>query len=108
MTEQKTEPKGVIAIVTTPRGDVIATAADFERSGYGGFKLWEAQKMRARDNVRRETIRRYSSAALSDALDGYAVDVICERLFTRADGSHKITYRAVGYDDDTADAIERR
>lgn len=34
---------------TSPDGDVIATAADFSRSGYGGFKLWEAQRMRARD-----------------------------------------------------------
>lgn len=106
MTEAK-EPQGVIAIVTSPRGDVIATAADFQRSGYGGFKLWEAQKMRARDSARRETIRRYSSPLLSDALDGYAVDVICQRLFSGAPASHKITFRAVGYDDETADAVER-
>jgi hypothetical protein len=107
MSEEKKGPCGVIAIVTNPHGDVIATAADFERSGYGGFKLWEAQKIRARDAVRRETIRRYSSPTLSDALDGYAIDVVCERLFARAPTSHKITYRAVGYDGDTADAIER-
>ena len=104
MTE-KTDPQGVIAIMTLPTGHVAATHADFERQGYGGFKLWEAQKHRAGDTVKRMAVRAYCSEMVTQHLESYTLDRVAEDLMQR--GKWRITYRAIGYPDDVADAVER-
>ena len=104
MSDEKTiEPKGVIAIMTLPTGHVAATHADFERSGYGGFKLWEAQKHRAGDMVKRMAVRAYCSEMVTQHLESYTLDRIAEDLMQR--GKWRVTYRAIGYDEDVADAV---
>jgi hypothetical protein len=104
--EQAKEPCGVLAIMTRcDDGHVIATAADFQRSGYGGFKLWEAQKIRARDAVKRQAVRAYCSEVLTNALESYTIERIADDLLTKR-GGHKITMRSVGYLDEIAAAIE--
>lgn len=103
--EKKIEPQGVIAIMTAPDGYVIATHADFDRSGYGGFKLWEAQKHRAGDMVKRKGVRAYCSDHLANALESYTIDRMAEDLIQR--GKYRVTFRAIGYPDDVADAIAR-
>ncbi|MDB5606693.1 MAG: hypothetical protein JWP25_3593 [Bradyrhizobium sp.] len=107
MTDEKRQanPQGIIAIMTSPDGDVIATATDFNRSGYGGYKLWEAQAMRAKDQVKWATVRAYCSPVVSDALDSYLMGQVADRLCSKG---HKITLRAVGYPDDVRSEIERR
>lgn len=104
MTE-KPNPKGIIAIMTSPDGDVIATATDFNRSGMGGCKLWEAQMWRARDRVKWAAVRAYSSPALTDALDSYLLGQIADRMLQKG---HKLTLRAVGYPEDVQAEVERR
>lgn len=104
MTEAKKEPKGVIGIWTDPEGRVIATAADFDRSGYGGFKTWEAQRLRARDAVHREVVRAYCSPAVTDCLSSYLLKSIAEEMLRKG---HRITMRSVGYDEETQREIER-
>lgn len=99
------EPQGVIAIVTSPDGHVIATVADFARDGYGGCKLWEAQRMRATKFVWWEVVKAYSSPVLSDDLGDYLLDQIGEALRRKG---HKLTLRAVGYSEEMAAEIERR
>lgn len=103
--EQITELKGVIAIMTLPTGHVAATHADFERSGYGGFKLWEAQKHRAGDTVKRQAVRAYCSELVTAHLESYTIDRMAEDLMQR--GKWRITYRAVGYPEDISAAVER-
>src|SRR4051812_10217573 len=76
----RTEPRGVIAIFTAPDGDVIATAADFSRSGMGGCKLWEAQLYRVRDAVKWKAVQAYCSPALSDALSKYLLEQIADAM----------------------------
>lgn len=106
MTDEKTiEPQGVIAIMTLPTGHVAATHADFERSGYGGFKLWEAQKHRAGDAVKRKAVRVYCSEIVTAHLETYTVDRMAEDLMQR--GKWRVTYRAIGYPEDVADAVAR-
>lgn len=102
--EKKPEPCGVIAIMTSPDGHVIATAADFNRSGMGGCKLWEAQKWRARDAVKWSAVRAYSSPAMTDALDSYLLTQIADAMCRKG---HRITIRSVGYPEDVAQEIER-
>lgn len=103
-TARGTSPKGVIAIWTSPDGDVVATNADFDRSSYGGFKLWEAQRMRARRAVQRDAVDRYAGPAIAACLSNYLFEQIAEAM--RGKG-HKITCRSVGYDDEIREAIER-
>lgn len=105
MSDKMTEPQGVIAIMTLPTGHVAATHADFERQGYGGFKLWEAQKHRARDAVKRQAVRAYCSEIVTAHLESYTLDRIAEDLIQR--GKWRVTCRAIGYDDDIADAVAR-
>jgi hypothetical protein len=106
MTDDKIkEPCGVIAIMTLPTGHVAATHADFERQGYGGFKLWEAQKHRAGDAVKRAAIRTYCGEMVTAHLESYTMDLIAEDLIQR--GKWRVTYRAIGYPEDVADAVAR-
>lgn len=100
------DPQGIIAIMTAPDGDIIATATDFNRSGLGGCKLWEAQKWRARDQVKWAAVRAYCSTVVSDALSSYTMTKVAEDLLDK--GKHKITYRAIGYSEEVALEVERR
>lgn len=104
MTE-KPNPQGIIAIMTSPDGDVIATATDFNRSGMGGCKLWEAQMWRAKDRVKWETVRAYCGTVIADALSSYLKEQICDKLLRKG---HKLTLRAVGYPEDVQAEVERR
>lgn len=107
MSDEKTiEPQGVIAIMTLPTGHVAATVADFERQGYGGFKLWEAQKHRACDAVKRKAVRVYCSEIVTAHLETYTLDRIAEDLISR--GKWRITCRSIGYPEDVADEVARR
>jgi hypothetical protein len=62
--EKIKEPSGIIAIMTQPDGNVIASAVDFDLSGYGGFELWEAQRIRAERSVKAKAIRALTVARL--------------------------------------------
>jgi len=103
--EKQIEPQGVIAIMTLPTGHVAATYADFERQGYGGYKLWEAQRHRAGDMVKRKAVRAYCSDIVTMHLETYTIDRMAEDLIHR--GKWRVTYRAIGYSDDIADAVAR-
>lgn len=97
--KKQPEPRGVIAIMTTPTGDVLATASDFDLSAPGGCQLWEGQKWRAQQQVKWAAVKAYCSPALTKALGGYMLEQIADALCR--DG-HKITYRAIGYSDEIA------
>lgn len=99
----------MMAIVTSPDGDVIATVADFARDGYGGFKLWEAQCHRVRRNVLWAVVRAYSSPALVNCLSDYLVEQIGRELLggRRDKGKHKLMLRAIGWPDDVREEIEQ-
>lgn len=103
--EAMTEPQGIIAIMTSPDGHVIATAADFNRSGIGGCKLWEAQLWRARDVVRWKAVRAYTSPVMANALDNYLCEQIANAMCSKG---HKISCRAIGYEDEIAEEVKRR
>lgn len=100
----KDDPSGVIAIWIDPQGSVMATCADFNKSGYGGFKLWEAQRMRAIKFVQGAAINAYCSPVLTDCLSEYLREQIAQEMQRNG---HKIVLRAVGYEGDVKDAIER-
>lgn len=106
MSDEKKQviPRGVIAIMTSPDGDVIATHADFDRSAPGGCKLYEGQMWRARQQVKWAAVRAYCSPVITKALGGYMLEQIADALCK--DG-HKIRYRAIGYPEDVTAELER-
>lgn len=97
-------PCGVIAIWISARGDVIATAADFEQQAFGGFDLWHTQRHRAKQRVIQLAIDAYCSPDFAEAIDGYLAEQIS--LALRKKG-HKITCQAIGYPDDVAEEVSR-
>lgn len=96
------EPKGIIAIWTDPEGNVIATEADFDRSGYGGCKLWEAQRMRVNRAIAWSAVRAYCSPAVTDALTSYLLEQIAREMRNKG---HKVTLREIGWGADVAEVL---
>lgn len=86
---KKSDPQGIIAIMTSPDGHVIATCADFNRDGYGGFELWEAQILRASDQVKWAAIRAYCSYVVVKSLSSYITTQIADALCHHG---HKIVF----------------
>lgn len=89
-------PKGIGAIITDEHGNVIAHAFDFERAGYGGYKLWEAQRLRAKKFAINEYINGYCYGVLASGIDDYAREQIFRNL--RDKGKVKMTCVAIGHD----------
>ena len=100
------DPCGIIAIMTSPDGRVIATATDFDRSAPGGCKLWEGQMWRARDQVKWAAVRAYCSDVVVKAITSYTSTKIAEDLLSTV-GGHRITYRSIGYPEDIQTEIQR-
>lgn len=94
--KQTKSPKGIGAIITDDAGTVIAHAFDFERSGYGGFKLWEAQRIRAKKFAINEYINSYCYGVLASGIEDYDREKIFRNL--RDKGKVKMTIVAVGYE----------
>lgn len=90
-------PDGVIALLVGKDGHVWATAADFDLSGYGGFKLHESQRIRARQAMRREFVRRTCNPDVAGALDNYTVEKIVEEVCRRL--GHAEVFMLVGHPD---------
>jgi len=89
-------PKGITAILVGPEGRVCASASDFSRSYPAGFKMWEAQKHRARAAVCADYIHAACNPDLAKSiLRGYpgGVDIV-DRM--RDDG-YRIHYVAHGH-----------
>lgn len=96
-TEAADALRGVIAILTSPDGHVIATETDFGGLPHCGYTLRNGQEYRAINALKYAAVRAYCSRALSDALDGYAVDVVFRRL---KDAGHRVTIIPIGHKDD--------
>lgn len=88
-------PDGVVALMIGADGHVWATATDFDRSGYGGFELHQAQRIRARGALRREFVRRVCNTSIARALDDYTVDRMVEDVLRR--GEHSEAFVLIGH-----------
>lgn len=100
------DTRGVIAIVTLSDGHVTASHADFKRTGYGGFKLSEAQCIRAGDLVKRKAVCNFVGPAMTQWLSGYTIDQIWSDM--REKGGARLTYVPIGWDGEDAECVTRR
>lgn len=92
---QTATPKGVVGVFTDKEGRVIASVSDFDMSGYGGFSLLEAQKLRVRKDLSREVIRKYCSWAITEAIEPYDCEQIVRRLVEKG---ARVTVIPVGHE----------
>ena len=66
--------KGAMAIIHWPDGAVLAADVDFDRSGYGGMSLFNAQSYRVRAAVKREAIRKLCHADVVACLEQHHLE----------------------------------
>lgn len=74
------QPQGVTLVLIDTKGRVRAHASDFERSGYGGFSLLEAQKLRCRRALAREFVTGGCHPDIAGALDNYDAEKVVQAL----------------------------
>lgn len=77
---EKQSPDGVIAILVSADGRVMASASDFDRGGYGGYKLHEAQRLRARKMLAINFARDYCSPAFLEGVETYDLEKVVRAL----------------------------
>ena len=87
-------PCGCVGVYTDAEGRVIASVSDFDLSGYGGFTLYEGQKIRAQKKLAMAVVDAYCSSVVTRAL--YTYD--CEQIVRKLNG--KMTFIPVGHADE--------
>jgi hypothetical protein len=96
VSEDKRTPFGVVAIFIDKEGDVVASVSDFKQDGYGGFSLFEAQKIRVERKIATAVMGAYCSAVILDALD----DEDCRRIVRRlVQKGARISIVPIGHDE---------
>ncbi|TPL30220.1 hypothetical protein [Mesorhizobium sp. B2-4-7] len=86
--------QGVCGVVTAPDGHVVATHADFERQGYGGFSLEEAQTIRVKEGLKRAFLRAFLFEGLTSKTSGY----FCEQFWENArEHGYRMETFPIGY-----------
>lgn len=98
-------PPGVLGILTDETGRVVVAEADFERGGYGGFTLAQAQRIRLKQRISGAMVRAYASPQMTRAMSAYDCDRIMDEL-CRQHG-YRLTFRAVGHSEDDAADVAR-
>ena len=71
---------GVVLVFIDEKGHAIAHAADFDRSGYGGYTLADSQSVRARRQLAINVVNAYASTQLARAVDAYDAERMVQRL----------------------------
>jgi hypothetical protein len=75
-----TKISGMVAVVIGPTGEVLASAADFERQSAGGNTVAEGQTYRAKQAALAKFFRDYCHDAIADALENYARGELFRRM----------------------------
>lgn len=90
--------QGVVAVLTDDKGRVAANAADFDRAGYGGCSMQEAQTIRVKTRLAIAFIRAYASDAITKVTDTYDAEQAVRKLCDQH--GWKMTVIPIGYEDE--------
>lgn len=96
--EKAAEVQGCVGLFIGPDGRVVAEVTDFERSGYGGFKLHEAQRIRCMRALNREIMSRFASRVLLNAISDYHAENIVDRMIE--DQGYRKHFILIGHAED--------
>jgi hypothetical protein len=97
--KKKRKPKGVVAMLISPDGTVMADVSHFERDRPGGFL--EAQKHYAGDALANEVVRKFCSDFIYQAMRGYDCQQLLGRMRLKERG-FRVEYVEIGHDDEDA------
>ena len=75
---------GILAIITWPDGSVLASYADFERQGFGGFKLAEAQEHRARKFAKWAAFKALCHPDVVKSMDSYDIERAVDSMIQKS------------------------
>lgn len=73
-------PRGVVAVFANERGDVIASASNFDRQGVAGFQIQEHQRRRAKQELARAVAEAYCSSDYVRAMRTQDQEHVMQRL----------------------------
>jgi hypothetical protein len=76
-------PKGVVAVFVGSDGHAVASCADFDQSGYGGYTMQEAQTHRIRETIARRVAEAFASTEFTKHLDTYKVRCVIDQMIAR-------------------------
>lgn len=93
---------GVVAVFISPDGRVVAEVTDFERSGYGGFTLEEAQRIRCKRALNRAVVSRFASDPLANAISEYSAESIVSEMVDK--GGYRKHFITIGHGQAEGDA----
>lgn len=74
---------GVVLVFIDEDGNAIAHAADFNSTGYGGFTLQEAQRIRTKRKLAINVCNAYSSPQFTRGIQDYDAEQIMQRLIDK-------------------------
>lgn len=99
MSEAKEDPNvvGVVGLFIAPNGHVVAEVTDFERAGYGGFTLEEAQRIRCKRALSREVVGRFAGEPLAKAIDQHRAEDITDNMVR--DQGYRKHFISIGHKD---------
>ena len=79
MTDPNT-PTGIVMICTDKEGREVATATDFQQSGYGGFSLQRSQEIRCQRTLVRAIIDSYASPIIAQCMMNWHQDELVKKM----------------------------
>lgn len=97
MSETVTELKGVVCVLTDPKGYVWGVGYDFEPGASAGLDQKRMNEMRAERRAAYEMAKAAMPAALLEGFDGYDIENLARRLLNKG---WKLHTRYIGYADD--------
>jgi hypothetical protein len=90
-----TDVNGVVMLVISKSGTVLASVSDFDTSGYGGFTLEEAQTIRANRALAYEYLRAVAHPHLAEAVRPMDAERILKDVCDKH--GYKIIKRVIGH-----------
>jgi hypothetical protein len=77
------KPKGVVAVLVGPDGRAVASASDFDLSGYGGYSLEEGQTHRIRDAIAHRVAEAMASSDFTKNMSTYERRKVVEAMIAK-------------------------
>ena len=98
MSKEK-QPQGVVAVLVSPQGRVVAEATDFSHGGSAGVSQQEAQRYRVKKAVARDYLRAMVNGELFAVLASEypGPERIVQKLVS--DHGYRLHFTEVGYPD---------
>lgn len=90
-------PKGVVAVLTGPDGEVYSSLSDFHTSRSAGYTVREAQEHRLKQAIARDVVDRCCAACIAKTFDRVDYARVLDKMLS--DGGFTLTMIPVGHEE---------